>query len=104
MEYFGFKLKALRTAKGLTQKQLSDYLELDKATISCYENNSAYPSINILIKICNYFNVSSDYLLGIDTNFNNMKNLTDKQYKIINELINQFITLNELIPLDKTDE
>lgn len=95
MLYFGRKLRKLRKDNNLTQKQLADKLEITKATVSAYETNAKYPSIEVLIKISNIFNVSSDYLLGLSekTEFQN-SNLTDEQNIIIEEIIKQFIYLN----------
>lgn len=95
MLYFGRKLRKLRKDNYLTQKQLADKLEITKATVSAYETNAKYPSIEVLIKISNIFNVSSDYLLGLSekTEFQN-SNLTDEQNIIIEEIIKQFIYLN----------
>lgn len=95
MLYFGRKLRKLRKDNNLTQKQLADKLEITKATVSAYETNTKYPSIEVLIKISNIFNVSSDYLLGLSekTEFQN-SNLTDEQNIIIEEIIKQFIYLN----------
>ncbi len=95
MLYFGRKLCKLRKDNNLTQKQLADKLEITKATVSAYETNAKYPSIEVLIKISNIFNVSSDYLLGFSekTEFQN-SNLTDEQNIIIEEIIKQFIYLN----------
>lgn len=95
MLYFGRKLRKLRKDNNLTQKQLADKLEITKATVSAYETNAKYPSIEVLIKISNIFNVSSDYLLGFSekTEFQN-SNLTDEQNIIIEEIIKQFIYLN----------
>ena len=95
MLYFGRKLRKLRKDNNLTQTQLADKLEITKATVSAYETNAKYPSIEVLIKISNIFNVSSDYLLGLSekTEFQN-SNLTDEQNIIIEEIIKQFIYLN----------
>ena len=65
MIYFGTRLKELRKEKKLTQQELADKVDLVKGSISAYEKSLKYPSVEVLIKLCNYFNVSSDYLLGL---------------------------------------
>lgn len=51
-----------------------------KSSISAYEKGSKYPSIEVIIKLCNYFSVSSDYLLGLsDTKEINNYDLTEEQ-------------------------
>jgi len=65
MMYFGIRLKELRAQKHITQQELADKVDLVKSSISAYEKSLKYPSVEVLIKSCNYFNVSSDYLIGL---------------------------------------
>ncbi|GAB2025681.1 helix-turn-helix transcriptional regulator [Lactovum odontotermitis] len=66
VEYLGEKLRAIRKSKGWTQTQLAKRLHLVTGTISAYETGQKYPSIEVLIKICQLFDTSSDYLLGLN--------------------------------------
>jgi transcriptional regulator with XRE-family HTH domain len=61
---FGTRLKELRNEKGLTQQQLADILKVGRPTIAGYETKDRQPDYEKLSMICQYFNVSSDYLLG----------------------------------------
>ena len=63
---FGRKLKELRIQAGLTQKQLAERVKVTKSVISYYELQERYPSPEMLIKLANIFNVSTDFLLGIE--------------------------------------
>ena len=63
---FGERLKALRLAHNFNQKQLADRLGLKKQTVSNWENDNILPSIETLIRICETFSVSTDYILGLD--------------------------------------
>ena len=102
MEYFGIKLKALRQERGITQKQLADFLELVPASISAYETSGNYPSADIILKICRFFSVSADYLLGLsDTKEFKTSELSDEQYQIIASLIAQFGYLNDKVQMQK---
>ena len=65
MTKFNERLKKLRAEKDLTQRQLADELHLSVKTISHYESGYSEPSLDILIKICIYFDIDSDYLLGL---------------------------------------
>ncbi len=56
-------LYEIRKAKGISQVALSIKLGVSQETISAYENGKAFPSVDILLKLCEIFNVSSDYLL-----------------------------------------
>ena len=63
---FGNILKTLRLRKDMTQAQLANKLGLTKSVISAYETGLRLPSYDILIHIARIYNVSTDYLLGIE--------------------------------------
>ena len=65
---FGNTLKTLRLRKDMTQAQLANKLGLTKSVISAYETGLRLPSYDILIHIARIYNVSTDYLLGIEKN------------------------------------
>ena len=60
---FGQKLLILRKNKKLSQKQLSDALNIAFASLARYENDQRLPSAEILIKLSGFFGVSVDYLI-----------------------------------------
>lgn len=97
MEYFGDKLRALRMKKKLTQNDLAARLGIVGASVSSYEKSKQYPSVEVLIQLCQIFDVSADYLLGLsdDKNFNT-STLTDEQLQIVLRLINEFEQFNVL--------
>lgn len=59
------RLKALRTKNGLTQQELAKILNVSSMTISNYEQKQRKPDSDFIIATAKYFNVSSDYLLGL---------------------------------------
>jgi Predicted transcriptional regulators len=61
---FSERLKELRSSKGLTMEQLGKEIGSTKGTISNLENGNKKPSLDMLIKLANYFNISIDYLVG----------------------------------------
>lgn len=63
---FGDRLKRLRLDKNLTQEELANELNMTKATVSNWENNHATPASEILKELAIRYNVSADYLVGID--------------------------------------
>lgn len=63
----GNKIKALRTKNRFTQKQLADKLGLAQSTIGMIESGKRDVSFEILIKIADLFNVSTDFLLRVDS-------------------------------------
>ena len=62
----GEKLKALRTAKKMSQKELAERIGIAKSVISFYESGDRFPSYDVLIKISRIFNVTTDYLLDVE--------------------------------------
>ncbi len=63
---FGNALKTLRLRDNMTQAQLAQKLSLTKSVISAYETGLRLPSYDVLIQIAQIFNVSTDYLLGLE--------------------------------------
>ena len=61
------RIKELRLENELTQKELSDYLGLTPKMISFYELGQRIPPSDIILKLADKFQVSTDYLLGNDT-------------------------------------
>jgi len=59
------RLKSIRKSKNLTQKEVAENLGITLSAYSNYEQGIREPSINIIIKICKYYNVTADYLLGL---------------------------------------
>lgn len=64
---FAVRLKELREEANLTQNELAEKLGIGRATLSNYELGVRKPDIDTLQKIAMYFDVSSDYLLGISS-------------------------------------
>ena len=60
----GNRIKELRKEKSITQKELSEIIGLAHNTISAYESGQRDMSTDTIDKICNYFEVTADYLLG----------------------------------------
>lgn len=58
------RLKELRIKRGLSQYDLAKKLGVSKSTISMIEVGSRQPSIEMMETLCDYFNVSMDYLRG----------------------------------------
>lgn len=61
---FGELLVQLRNNKKIFQKELASYLNVSIGTISNYENGIHTPDLSTLCKLADYFDVSTDYLLG----------------------------------------
>jgi len=61
---FGERLKSLRKEKGTTAKQIADFLDVTRSAYSNYEQGIRFPDYNILKRLCDYFDVSADYMIG----------------------------------------
>ena len=94
---FGNILKKLRTDRHLTQKNLASEICCQANTISSYETGTNEPSIEILIKLSNFFDVSLDYLVGISNIKNPYKNsyLLDKKFPENFNILEEFLLLDE---------
>lgn len=84
MPDFSQRLKELRKERKLTQKQLAESLGIATSTIIKYERGEREPNIQNIKRFANYFNVTVDYLLGFDDEFNNL-DLTSKRIALFND-------------------
>lgn len=55
----------LRKEVGLTQAELAFHLNISQQAVSKYEKEEREPDIDVLIRIADFFNVTTDYLLGL---------------------------------------
>ena len=62
---FGERLSQLRNEKNMKQEDLGKVFHLSKSTISTYERNEHQPDYNMLVDMAKYFNVTTDYILGV---------------------------------------
>ena len=61
---FAERLKELRMRKGYSQQDLASKIGLSKSSISMYEVGAREPSLEVLELVGDFFNVTTDYLLG----------------------------------------
>jgi transcriptional regulator with XRE-family HTH domain len=93
---FGRRLTAAREAKGLTKEKLGKVVAIHHSQIGRYEKGEASPSAEVLKKMGNALNVSTDYLMNGTTADLAAENIQDKT------LINQFNRISELSQDNKT--
>lgn len=115
---FGKRFKELRNSLGYTQPQLIEAFKKDNpdfetsvASISQYENGKRIPEIPDLVAWSNFFNVSSDYLLGKTFYKNNKdfdnkaKSMIEKLSKLPQDIKNQLVDISlEFNNLSLTEE
>ena len=62
----GQRILEIRSACNWSQVEIAKRLGVTKQTVSNWENGNIQPSIEMLIRLARLFNVSTDYLLGLD--------------------------------------
>lgn len=63
---FSKRLYDLRTDKTLTQSQLAEKIEVTQKAIDFWEKSINEPKASYIIKLAEFFNVTTDYLLGLE--------------------------------------
>lgn len=91
----GERLKKARTDKGMSQSDLASAAGIHYTQIGRYENKGAQPSADVLAKIANVLEVSSDFLMNGSSDQLAGSMLTDK------ELLNQFKEVEAMPENDK---
>jgi len=56
-------LQKLRTERGLSQRKVAADLEISQALLSHYENGAREPGLGFVRRVCDYYDVSADYML-----------------------------------------
>lgn len=84
-------IKKLRIAMGMSQVDLAAKLGVSKQCVSNWENDNVLPSIEMLVKIAKFFNVSTDFLLDLDD-----KNTLDVSHLSIEEISHIKLIIKDL--------
>lgn len=63
------KIKELRTEKNFTQKQIGEIINCNQSAIGKYERGELEPTLSNLVKLADFFGVTTDYLLGREDDF-----------------------------------
>lgn len=66
MATIGSRIKNIREIHKLTQTEFGELFGIVKSTVSSYEHGNSTPDDDIKIAICKYFNITMDYLLGLE--------------------------------------
>ena len=74
---FAQRFYQLFKSKNITQDTLASYLGVSRQMIALYYKDKSVPSYEILIKIADYFDVTTDYLLGLTNNPKPPENLPE---------------------------
>lgn len=73
--------------KGMKLQDIADIIDVSYQTIQCYRDKGNYPKVENLMKFAKYFNVSTDYILGIEIK-EKKRNTEEEEYmlNLYNEL------------------
>lgn len=89
---FGERIGQLRRDNSMSQVELAGQLHVSKQTISNWENNNILPSIEMLVKIADFFAVPTDFLLERDDrHYLDVTGLSGKQVAHIRQLIEDIL-------------
>ena len=80
------KIKELRESHNILQSELARVLKVNQGSISNWENHKSSPNEKNLIDIANFFNVSVDYILGLNfdsDHFNFNPDLNDDEKELL---------------------
>ena len=73
MQKFSTRLISLRKERGLSQDELAQVVNKTRSAVSGYEIEDKEPPLDVLCLFAEYFSVSTDYLLGLSDERNNVE-------------------------------
>ena len=85
-------LSALRREKKLSQREIARNLGVSQALLSHYENDAREPKVEFIIKACDYYAVSADYLLGRTDERNTV---SCRVIESLSSVVNELVTIKE---------
>ena len=89
-------IKRLRLQYGLNQVDFAKKICVTKQCISNWENDNVLPSVEMLIKMADFFQVSTDFLLGRNPSAAiSVDGLTEEQQSHLRLLVGDFLRINE---------
>lgn len=84
----GLRIRALRTARNWSQKNLAEKIHVNKSVISYYELGERFPTYDVLLNLASTFHVTTDYLLkGEQGQTINASGLSDEEYSSIATIV-----------------
>lgn len=85
------KIKELRSRQGMTQAYVAKKLGITRSGVNAWEMGVSVPSTQYIVELVRLFNVSSDYILGIQkTAAVNISGLSEKEVGLVKEIIDCF--------------
>lgn len=94
----GERIRNTREKNGLTQAVLARKLGISRSAVNAWELGVSIPSAQYLVELSRLFNVSTDYLLGLDNKeVVDISGLDDSEKKIIYYLIDYFNNIGKIV-------
>lgn len=85
------RIQELRKSHNLTQSDLAKKMRVTRSSVNAWEMGISIPSTEKLIDLSLFFNISLDYLVGKDDEFNlNISELSDKEKDLVVQLVKMF--------------
>ena len=95
----GLVLRGLRKSAELTQQQVAERIGVTKSMISAYEISIRQPSYEVLLKLSDLYRVSTDFILGNHSSFNeySLDGLTEEQVETVLKIIRELKKANGVL-------
>ena len=101
MESVGERIKSLRKANDMTQKEFAELIGVSRSTLAGYETNKIEPSLNVITRMANKFDLSPAYFLRNNIvalpNNNTTENIIDELDKILTTIEHKDVIFNNRI-------
>lgn len=92
------KIKFLREEKNMTQSDLAKKLGITRSSVNAWEMGISIPSTQYIVELAYLFKVSTDYLLGLNTDANiSTQGLNDDDVKLIYGVIEHLKRKNKIM-------
>lgn len=85
------RIKTSRESCGLTQSALAKILGITRASVNAWEMGISMPSTHYIVELAGIFNVSTDYLLCVDSTATvSVDGLNEEEVRIVQLLVKHF--------------
>ena len=93
---FGDRIKELRNNHTWTQQELGDRLGVSKQSVSNWENGNIMPSIDVLVRMSDLFQTSTDYILNRENDLTlDITDLDAEQKAMVQRMVRYFRNINK---------
>ena len=101
MESVGERIKSLRKANDMTQKEFAELIGVSRSTLAGYETNKIEPSLNVITRMANKFDLSPAYFLRNNIvalpNNNTTEDIIDELDKVLTTIEHKDVIFNNRI-------